>query len=62
MLPLTPAEITAKNAAVIEAARVLRESGTDDARGSRELQILSRARRAEIYSFLPIPTELPALD
>ncbi len=58
MLPLSPAEIAAKNAAVIEAAREVRESGTDDARGTRELRILSRARRAEIYlpaGFSPQP-------
>lgn len=52
LLILSPAEISIKNAAVLEAARLIRESGTDNARGTRELQMLSRARRAEIY--LPV--------
>lgn len=49
MLVLTPAEIAVKQQAVLASAGVLRDSGTDDPTGSRELAILSRARRAEVY-------------
>jgi hypothetical protein len=49
MIVLTPEETSIKNAAVIQAAHVLRESGTDDPSGTREIALLSRARRAEIY-------------
>ena len=53
MLVLTPAETAVRNAAVLAAARALRASGADDARGTREAALLARAKRAEI--FLPIP-------
>ena len=49
MLVLTPAEQAVRNAAVLAAARELRASGTDDARGTREMALLALARRAEIY-------------
>jgi hypothetical protein len=62
ILTLAPCEIAAKNAAVVETARVLRESGTDDVRGTRELQVLSRARRAEIYSFFTLSADFPKLE
>ena len=55
MLVLTPEEETARNAAVLAAARRLRASGTDTSRGDRELVLLSRARRAELYQPLPLP-------
>ena len=55
MLLPTPAETAVRNAAVLKAARAVRESGLDDPRGSRELRILSRARRAELYLPLPAP-------
>ena len=53
MLVLTPEETAARNAAVLAAARRIRESGTDTPRGDRELAVLSRARRAELYTPLP---------
>ena len=53
MLVLTPEELTVKNRAVLAAARARRASGSDDAAGTREMALLSRARRAEIY--LPLP-------
>ena len=49
MLVLSPAETAVRNAAVLAAARSLRASGADDARGTREMALLARARRAEIY-------------
>ena len=49
MLVLTPAEQAVRNAAVLAAARALRASGADDAAGTREAALLSRARRAELY-------------
>ena len=49
MLVPTPAEIAARNAAVLAAARALRAAGADDKAGAREAALLSRARRAEIY-------------
>jgi len=49
MLVLTPEEVAAKNAAVLQAARVLRDRGGADPHGTREATLLSRARRAEIY-------------
>ena len=49
MLVLTPAEQAVRNAAVVAAARALHASGADDARGTREAALLSRARRAELY-------------
>lgn len=45
MLILTPAEITVKNQAVLAAARAFRAAGD----AAREADLLSRARRAEIY-------------
>ena len=48
MLVLSPEEIAIKNAAVLQAARALHASGVDDAQGSREAALLSRARRAEL--------------
>ena len=53
MLVLTPAEMAVRNAAILAAAHALRATGTDDARGTQEAALLSRARRAEIY--LPLP-------
>lgn len=52
MLVLTPEEIACKNEAIVAAARVIRTSTTNDPGGSRELRMLSRARRAE--RLLPI--------
>ena len=49
MLVLTPAEQAVRNAAILAAARELRASGADDAAGTREMALLARARRAEIY-------------
>lgn len=49
MLVLTPAETAVRNQAVLAAARTLHATGTDDAQGTREAALLSRARRAEIY-------------
>ena len=49
MLVPTPAETAVRNAAVLAAARDLCASGADDARGTREMALLARARRAEIY-------------
>lgn len=46
MLVLTPAETAVRNAAVLAAARDLRAAGAGEA---REIALLSRARRAEIY-------------
>jgi hypothetical protein len=46
MIVLTPAETAVRNAAVIAAARELRAAGAGEA---REIALLSRARRAEIY-------------
>lgn len=46
MLVLTPAETAVRNAAVLAAARELRAAGAGEA---REIALLSRARRAEIY-------------
>ena len=46
MLVLTPEETAVKNRAVLAAARALRASGADEA---REIALLSRARRAELY-------------
>jgi hypothetical protein len=62
ILTLDSNENMAKNAAVVEAARVDRESGADDARGTLELQVLSRARRAELYRQVHSSTDYPALD
>ena len=45
MVILTPAEQAALNAAVLAAARVFREAGD----AAREIDLLSHARRAEIY-------------
>ncbi len=54
MFVLSPAERKIQNAAILEAARSIRESGTDDSAGTREARMLSRARRAEwIGSQLP---------
>jgi hypothetical protein len=52
LLILTPEEQAVKNAAIVDAAHALRDSGTDDAPGTREAALLSRARRAEL--FLPL--------
>ena len=49
MIVLTPAETAVRNAAVLAAARELRASGADDARGTRERALLAHARRAEFY-------------
>lgn len=49
MFVLTPEEMAIKNAAVLQAARALRASGTDDSQGSREAALLARARRSELY-------------
>ena len=46
MLVLTPAETAVRNAAVVAAARDLRAAG---AGAAREIALLARARRAEIY-------------
>ena len=46
MLVLTPAETAVRNAAVVAAARALRAAGAAEA---REIALLARARRAEIY-------------
>ena len=46
MLELTPAETAVRNAAVVAAARDLRAAGASEA---REIVLLARARRAEIY-------------
>ncbi|HRT04865.1 MAG TPA: hypothetical protein P5204_04120 [Kiritimatiellia bacterium] len=46
MLALTPAETAVRNAAVVAAARELRAAGAGEA---REIALLARARRAEIY-------------
>ena len=46
MLVLAPAETAVRNAAVLAAARELRAAGAGEA---REIALLSRARRAEIY-------------
>ena len=54
MLTLTPEETNAKNAAVLAAAHALRDSGTDDAQGTREAALLSLVRRAELYRPLPL--------
>ncbi|MGD9611857.1 MAG: hypothetical protein AB7V22_03055 [Kiritimatiellia bacterium] len=51
---LSPEERIIQNAVVLEAARSLRASGTDDDAGTGEARLLSRARRAEwIWSQLP---------
>jgi len=49
LLVLTPEEQAVQYAAVLEAAHVIRDSGTDDIQGTREAALLSRARRAEIW-------------
>lgn len=49
MLVLTPEEQAVRNAAVLAAAKALRESSTDDLPGTRESALLARARRAELY-------------
>ena len=49
MLVLTPAEMTRKNAAILQAARALRRGGSDDSQGTREAALLAHARRAELY-------------
>ena len=49
LLILLPKEQAVKNAAIVDAAHVLRDSETDDAPGTREAALLSRARRAEIW-------------
>ena len=49
LLVLNPGELAVKNAAVLAAARVFRESGADDTHGTHEIHMLSQARRAEIY-------------
>jgi len=49
LLILTPKEQRVKNAATLKAAHAIRDSGTDDAPGTREAALLSRARRAEIW-------------
>ena len=49
---LAPGEMAVKNQAVLAAARTLRDSGGDDPQGTREAEMLSRARRAEIYRSL----------
>ena len=46
MLVLTPAETAVRNAAVVAAARALRAAGAGEA---REIALLARAHRAEIY-------------
>ena len=43
---LTPAETAVRNAAVVAAARALRAAGAGEA---REIALLARAHRAEIY-------------
>ncbi|HOE37847.1 MAG TPA: hypothetical protein PLT12_10120 [Kiritimatiellia bacterium] len=55
MLVLTPAELAAKNTAVLAAARRFHATGTDDAAGTREARLLAHARRAELYLLLPPP-------
>ncbi|NLG36053.1 MAG: hypothetical protein GX548_11930 [Lentisphaerae bacterium] len=57
LLVLTAEETAVRNAAVIAKARQVRESGTDDGKGTRELRILSRARRGEIYLPGPVRAE-----
>ena len=49
LLVLTPGEQAVKNAAVLAAAKALRESGADDSAGTRAAALLSQARRAELY-------------
>lgn len=54
MLVLTPDEIAARNQAVLAAARAFRAAGD----AAREADMLSRARRGEIY--LPLKNSAPA--
>ena len=49
LLLLTPDELAVKNAAVLAAARAIHAADRDDAPGTHEADMLSRARRAEIY-------------
>ena len=51
---LSPEERNVQNAAILEAARSIRASGTDDVAGTREARMLSRARRAE-WMESPLP-------
>ena len=49
LLVLSPEERAVQNAAVLDAARAIRRNGGDETQGTREAEMLSRARRAEIY-------------